>query len=482
LLFRGDEDEIEIVEDGKPWSFSADGELLRLVSEAQRIRWAHLFDPYVAVNTSLIEPLPHQITAVYGEMLPRQPLRFLLADDPGAGKTIMTGLYIKELMIRGDLERCLVVVPGKLVEQWQDELYERFNLDFDIFTRDMAEATRGNPFHENNRLIARMDQLARGEDLRAMLDEADWDLVAVDEAHKLSATYSGKEVEYTKRYRLGEQLSGLTRHFLLLTATPHNGKEREFQEFMSLLDADRFEGMYRPEVHSTDVSDLMRRMVKEDLTHFDGTPLFPERRAYTVTYELSDDEGALYEEVTSYVREEFNRAEQYLEGGRRGSVGFALTILQRRLASSPEAIYQSLRRRRERLESRMQEARRDRQTLQPDTPDLGEEEIEDLEDAPAGERESIEEELVDEATAARTIEELELEIQTLTHLEELADRVRRSGEDRKWQELSRLLQDHELMFDPDGQRRKLVIFTEHKTRSSTWPTAFAHSLAARKLS
>jgi len=462
LLFRSDEGEIEIVEDGQSWSFSADGELLRLVSEARRIRWAHLFDPYVAVNTALIESLPHQVTAVYEEMLPRQPLRFLLADDPGAGKTIMTGLYIKELMIRGDLERCLIVVPGKLVEQWQDELYERFNLDFDIFTRGMAEATRGNPFNENDRLVARMDQLARGDDLRAMLDEADWDLVVVDEAHKLSATYSGNEVEYTKRYRLGEQLSGLTRHFLLLTATPHNGKEREFQEFMSLLDADRFEGTYRPEVHSTDVSDLMRRMVKEDLTHFDGTPLFPERCAYTVTYELSDDEEALYEEVTSYVREEFNRAEQYLEGGRRGSVGFALTILQRRLASSPEAIYQSLRRRRERLESRMQEARHNRQTLQPDTPDLDEEEIGDLEDAPAEERESIEEELVDEATAARTIEELELEIQTLTHLEELADRVRRSGEDRKWQELSRILQDHELMFDPDGERRKLVIFTEHK--------------------
>ena len=134
MLFRGDEDEIETVEDGQPWSFSADGELLRLVSEAQRIRWAHLFDPYVAVNTSLIEPLPHQITAVHGEMPPRQPLRFLLADEQDAGKTIMTGLYIKELMIRGDLERCLIVVPGKLVEQWQDEFYERFNLDFDIFT------------------------------------------------------------------------------------------------------------------------------------------------------------------------------------------------------------------------------------------------------------------------------------------------------------------------------------------------------------
>jgi superfamily II DNA or RNA helicase len=432
------------------------------VSEAQRIRWAHLFDPYIAVNTSLIEPLPHQITAVYGEMLPRQPLRFMLADDPGSGKTIMTGLYIKELIIRGDLERCLIVVPGNLVEQWQDELYEKFNLPFDIFTRDMAESARGNAFSENDLLVARMDQLARGEDLRDMLDDTDWDLVVVDEAHKLSATYFGNEVEYTKRYRLGEQLSELTRHFLLLTATPHNGKEREFQEFMALLDADRFEGMYRPEVHSTDVSDLMRRMVKEDLTRFDGRPLFPERRAYTVTYELSDDEAALYHEVTNYVREEFNRAEQYLEGGRRGSVGFALTILQRRLASSPEAIYQSLRRRRERLERRLREAKLEHRAIQLDAPELSNEDLEHLEDAPAEEVEALEEELVDEATAARTVEGLELEIQTLEHLEQLADTVRRSGEDRKWEELSCLLQDQEEMFDAEGRRRKLVIFTEHK--------------------
>ena len=462
LLYRENEAELEIVEEGQPWSFGADGDLLRLVSEAQRIRWAHLFDPYIAVNTSLIEPLPHQITAVYGEMLPRQPLRYMLADDPGSGKTIMTGLYVKELVIRGDLERCLIVVPGNLVEQWQDELYQKFNLPFEIFTRDMAEAARtGNAFNEHDLLVARMDQLARGDDLRAMLDDTDWDLVVVDEAHKLSATYFSNEVQYTKRYRLGEQLSELTRHFLLLTATPHNGKEREFQEFMALLDADRFEGMYRPEVHSTDVSDLMRRMVKEGLTRFDGTPLFPERRAYTVNYELSDDEAVLYREVTNYVREEFNRAEQYLEGGRRGSVGFALTILQRRLASSPAAIYESLRRRRERLERRLREAKMEHRALQLDTPELDDEAIQDLEDAPAEELEALEEELVDEATAARTVEEVELEIETLSYLESLADRVRRSGEDRKWEELSCLLQDQEEMFDAEGQRRKLVIFTEH---------------------
>ena len=314
-----------------------------LASEANRIRLAYLFDPLLAVHTSLVDPLPHQITAVYGEMLSRQPLRFLLADDPGAGKTIMTGLFIKELIARGDLQRCLIVCPGNLVEQWQDELDRRFHLPFDIMTNDALEAARtGNWFSENALAICRLDKLSRDEDAQAKLKQTDWDLIVCDEAHKLSATYFGNEVKYTKRYRLGQLLSTLTRHFLLLTATPHNGKEADFQLFMALLDGDRFEGKFRDGVHVSDASDLMRRLVKEQLLKFDGTPLFPERRAYTVNYALSDAEAELYKQVTDYVREEFNRAEALENEGSKGTVGFALTILQRRLASSPEAIYQSL--------------------------------------------------------------------------------------------------------------------------------------------
>src|SRR5208337_3878580 len=182
-----------------------------------------------------------------------------------------------------------------------------------------------------------------------------WDLVVCDEAHKLSATFFGGEVKYTKRYRLAQLLSSLTRHFLLMTATPHNGKEEDFQLFMALLDGDRFEGKFRDGVHTADVSDLMRRMVKENLLKFDATPLFPERIASTVPYKLSQGEAQLYKAVTDYVRQEFNRAEALQNDKRAGTVGFALTILQRRLASSPEAIYQSLRRRKERLESRLRE-------------------------------------------------------------------------------------------------------------------------------
>ncbi len=357
LLYRDREADLEVTDAGVPWAFDADGEIFRLVSEAYRIRMAYLFDPWMAVHLSLVEPLPHQISAVYGEMLPRQPLRFLLADDPGAGKTIMTGLFIKELMLRGDLDRCLIVAPGNLVEQWQDELYQRFQLPFELLTNDRIAAARtGNALEEMNLVIARLDKLSRDEDLQAKLGQTEWDLIVVDEAHKMSASVFGNEIKYTKRYHLGQLLTQQARHVLLLTATPHNGKEEDFQLFLALLDSDRFEGRYREGVNEADASDLMRRLVKEQLLKFDGTPLFPERRAYTVTYRLSDLEAALYEQVTSYVREEFNRAES-LESGRKGTVGFALTILQRRLASSPEAIYQSLRRRRERLESRLRETR-----------------------------------------------------------------------------------------------------------------------------
>ncbi len=469
LLYRDREPTIEIVEAGRPWSFDGDSALFRLLSEANRIRLAYLFDPLLAVHTSLVEPLPHQITAVYSEMLSRQPLRFLLADDPGAGKTIMTGLFIRELIARGDLQRCLIVCPGNLVEQWQDELDSKFHLPFEIMTNDALEAARtGNWFNEVSLAVCRLDTLSRNEDAQAKLQQTDWDLIVCDEAHKLSATYFGNEVKYTKRYRLGQLLSTLTRHFLLLTATPHNGKEADFQLFMALLDGDRFEGKFRDGVHVSDAGDMMRRLVKEQMLKFDGTPLFPERRAYTVNYALSDGEAELYKEVTDYVREEFNRAEALENEGRKGTIGFALTILQRRLASSPEAICQSLKRRRERLEKRLREEQLLKRgaevglDLNVGLPSLSADDIEDLDDAPDAELEDTEERVVDQASAARTIAELRAEIDQLTGLVRTALRVRQSGTDRKWDELSRLLQNNTEMFDADGHRRKLVIFSEHR--------------------
>src|SRR5690606_4520655 len=344
----------------------------------------------------------------------------------------------------------------------------------ELLTRTLVDATiHGTVFDHHPLLIARMDQLARSEDLTAALEKSDWDLVVVDEAHRMSAHYYGAELKRTLRYRLGQLLGRVTRHFLLMTAAPHAGDEASFQAFMALLDADRFEGRYRDGVHSADVDGLMRRMVKEDLLTFDGRPLFPERIAETLRYQLSPGERDLYEAVTQYVREEMNRADRLKQEGDRprgNTVGFALTVLQRRLASSPEAILRSLERRYRRLQQRRQEmistrgvgmtglSQRLAELLGRDT-DLSEE---DLEDLTASEREEVEERVVDAASAARTLAELDAEIEVLGALVELARRVRTSGTDRKWTELRTLLLDEQSMFAPDGTRRKIIIFTEHR--------------------
>jgi SNF2 family DNA or RNA helicase len=437
----------------------------KLVAECQRIRLAGLSDPMLAVMTSDIQPLPHQLRAVYGELLPRTPLRFLLADDPGAGKTIMAGLYIKELILREDVKRCLVVAPGGLVDQWQDELYLKFGLAFEILTPQFGETVFGaSAFEQHPLLIARMDQLARNEDLLAELAKSEWDLVVVDEAHRMGAHYFAGKLEKTKRFQLGEQLGDIARHLLLMTATPHSGKEDDFQLFLTLLDRDRFEGKYEAKVNTTDTSGVMRRMVKEDLLTFDGKPLFPERIAQTVPYELTELEQDLYEQVTTYVREGMNRAAK-LDGKRRNTVGFALTVLQRRLASSPEAIYRSLQRRAERLERRKQEILTGATIAEPRAADvIGSLDDFDDDEFSAEELEHIEDELVDASTAARTVEELDAELLELADLIDAAARVRASETDRKWSELRTILEDNTLATSAGGDddRRKLIVFTEHR--------------------
>lgn len=487
VVYRSNEPGLSLVGDGRPWSFDADPALFTLVAEAKRISLAYLFDPYLATYSSDVEVLPHQIEAVYEEMLKKLPLRFLLADDPGAGKTIMAGLLIKELIVRGDLDSCLIVVPGSLAEQWQDELGEKFALEFDLLTRGMVEDTRsGNPLAEKPWLIARLDMLARDESLQDQLKRTEWDLVVADEAHKMSATFQGFNVAETKRYKLGRILGDVARHLLLMTATPHNGKPEDFGLFMALLDGDRFAGKYRRGAHSSEPpKDMMRRRVKEDLLRFDGTLLFPEREATTAKYKLSSSEMALYEQVTDYVRNGMNRANQLRregQGRRSAAVGFALTVLQRRLASSPRAILRSLERRRERLSARVAEAESERAQREPalgsdieievfgslpkgfhwlDFDDLGSMGF-DTDDLLSSELEEGEDKIADEATAARTIAELKAEISDLDRLVQQAQVVYSAGDDRKWDELSNLLQNTPEMLDSDGRTKKLIIFTEHR--------------------
>lgn len=462
VLYREDEDRISAhLDGGRP--FDADGRQFRLAAEAQRILLAGLHDPMLAVATSDVRPLPHQIRAVYGELLPRTPLRFLLADDPGAGKTIMAGLYIKELILRDDVRSCLVVAPGGLVEQWQDELALKFGLDFEVLAPGAADASPGKTaFEQKPLLIARMDQLARNDTLLDQLEQAEFDLVIVDEAHRMSASWFSGELKASKRFQLGELLSERARHLLLMTATPHNGKEEDFQTFLSLLDRDRFAGPGGKHASSGTVDGIMRRMVKEELLTFEGKRLFPERIAETASYRLAPAEQHLYELVTDYVREGMNRADRLIDGKRKNTVGFALTVLQRRLASSPEAIHQSLRRRADRLE-RVKADLADgvRDAAEPLLPSALLEGDFDTDELDADELETVEEELVDAATAAQTIAELETEIAEVRQLTEVARDLLASDRDVKWRELSGVIES-EVLEKPDGTKHKLIVFTEHR--------------------
>lgn len=467
LVYSEDLAKIRPVKAGSIFSFDADGASFRLAAEARRMRLAHLFDPQAALGTSDVDPLPHQLKAVYEEMLSpeRMPLRYVLADDPGAGKTIMAGLLIKELILRGAASNVLVVAPGSLVDQWQDELAEKFGLDARILSREHIDGDR-NPFERDGLWIARLDVLARNsQNIQDKACAVDWDLVIVDEAHKMSANVWAGEVNKTKRYQLGERLGRHTRNLLLMTATPHSGKEEQFQLFMALLDSDRFERVGRDGTRRVDVSDLMRRMVKEKLLTFDGTKLFPERISYTVQYDLTGAEKDLYADVTDYVRNQMNLADAVQDGGKRRAVGFALTTLQRRLASSPTAIHRSLERRLNRLRTELSEARMGLHgvgTAQIEAPSYLDDEH-DVDDYTDAEREAVEDEAVSAATAARTVEELQVEVGILEDLVEQAARVKASPSYAKWDKLREVLDsDDELLRDKSGQRRKVIIFTEHK--------------------
>jgi superfamily II DNA or RNA helicase len=460
LALRAVEQRLTIMPPEQVATFDADAVSYRLAAEAMRIKMAGQFDSMLAVTTSDLDPLPHQIDAVYGHLLPKVPLRFLLSDDPGAGKTIMAGLYIKELLLRGGLAGCLIVTPGGLVEQWQTELHDKFQLRFEILTAGLLTAAvpGEDPFRDHPYLIARMDQLSRSDDLLARLQQAHFGLVVVDEAHRMAAHYFGNELKKTRRYELGELLGRVSEHLLLMTATPHAGKEEDFQLLLALLDADRFEGRHRRVHDETDVSGIMLRRIKEELLTFEGKPLFPERFAATVPYRLSAQEAELYEQVTAYVRNEMNRADQLRregEGRRGNTIGFALTVLQRRLASSPEAILRSLERRHDRLQARLRES-------VASSAEKGLDVEFDPDELASSELESLEEEVVDAASAARNAAELRHEIGVLDDLVRLARRVRLSGADVKWQQLRQLLTESPDMYRDHSRRQKIIVFTEHR--------------------
>jgi superfamily II DNA or RNA helicase len=403
-------------------------------------------------NNNII-PLPHQIDAVYNKMLHSPQVRFLLADDPGAGKTIMAGMLIRELRARKSVEKILILVPPLVVSQWKEELQQKFGEEFMIMNRSvLKEFPNQNPFDQYDLCIASMYWAARDEVKQFLLDTS-FDLVIVDEAHKMSAYTHGKKTRKTARtalYRLGELLLPHTPHCLLLTATPHKGDMENFRHLMRLIDTDVFSHSDTNESLKDKSNPFIIRRLKEQMVHFDGSPIFPKRKTVTMEFDLTNLELELYERVTNYVEMHFNRA----KNSGNNSTAFAMMVLQRRLSSSLESLYLSLKRRRDRLEQTyhnliLGNGNKD------DSVTLSDEELEELN---SSELEKVEQSF---EGVTEDINEIEL-MNELNQLDELIKRtkfVTENGMERKYIELENTL------FGPNGlitRGEKVLIFTEFR--------------------
>lgn len=443
-------DQINVV-DTNTFAYTSNSEDFFFWIEANILRLAYQFDPLLAVNVSQVDPLPHQIEAVYSYALRDPKIRFLIADDAGAGKTIMAGLIIKELQYRNLVKNILIVAPGHLKYQWQREMKSKFGTNFTLVNRSLMESNWGqNIWETHNCCVASIDFLKQ-DDIAQKLRASSWDLVVVDEAHKMSAsgyaTRKGPKVEKTKRYKVGEILSEIATHLLFLTATPHRGDEENFRLFLDLL---------RPGFFSkTDLlmesikkgeNPLFVRRLKEDMKDFKGNNLFTPRHVNTVNFPLTDDEKELYRAVTTYVKDYFDRAKD------NRSITFAMMILQRRLTSSTHAILRSLERRKARLEELLELPDKIKQDTDYERlKHISEEELEDMDEA---DRWKIEEKLM-HLTLAQNLDEVKVEIEKVEELIDFAKAVREMEVESKLVKL----RDDVLANIGD---RKLLIFTEFK--------------------
>lgn len=472
MISTGEAENIAGAATDRPGARLVDANDIQLLVESARIRLAYAHDRQFAVSLSGIRTLPHQVEAVYRRMLPQPCLRFLLADDPGAGKTIMAGLLIKELKLREAIDRVLILCPSPLTIQWQDEMARWFNEDFEPVDAARDKQTLSNPWAKEAQVVTSLDY-AKQPEVRERVWQQHWDLVIIDEAHKCSARTksggSGREpqVEPTKRYELASRLTARAEHVLLLTATPHHGDEDKFAHFLRLLDPDLFPEPHRLDQQAAQIrNDVFRlgeecpwalRRLKEDLRDINGARLFPDRHAATVGFHLNGDEFALYKAVTAYINEFIPQQ----TGQRRNSAALARTVLQRRLASSACAIHESLKRRLqkqvdllEELEGLPPPQRAKRiAAIQGRLPD-SEQEEDDLDD-------SSRDSLVDEFTGAEELDQLRAEIAALKDVVEQARRVREHGRDSKLAALRQCLQRAQFEELKDG-RGKLLVFTEHR--------------------
>ena len=432
--------------------FSAKGSEAFLSIEAVRYRFASLFDPLLAMNTSKIDPLPFQIDAVYGYVLKLPVIRFLIADDPGAGKTIMAGLIIKELKLRGLLSRVLIVVPGHLKDQWRRELKERFQEHFTLIDRNTFDAHYGeNPWLRESHVITSID-FAKRDDILPSLSSVEWDLVIVDESHKLSAYKYGDKLSKTERYKLGEVISRNSEHLLFLTATPHKGDPENFRLFLDLLQPGFFA---TPELVNDSLKNkdnpLFIRRLKEDLRDFEGKPIFTNRYPKTIKFRLFDEEKKLYNELSEYVISQYNKAS---ETDKKRNIAFALLILQRRMASSVYALLKSLERRKERLEELYKKSEITREI--PSYIDI--EEVDDYDEIDRWK----EEEKWESLSLAQNKEELQREINTLNRLIKKANAIVSKEEEKKLKELKEAISQGFKKIEEMNGNKKILIFTESR--------------------
>jgi superfamily II DNA or RNA helicase/DNA-binding XRE family transcriptional regulator len=462
--------------------FLADPEKVKTFVEGERLGYGHLFNPVFATETSLIDPLPHQRIAVYEHMLPQSRLRFLLADDAGAGKTIMTGMYVREMLVRRLIRRVLIVPPAGLVGNWYKEMHKLFSLPFQIASG--ADARLGNPFigEDSDLRIVSVDTLA-GERMFSRLQEPSvqpYDLVIFDESHKLSANRDPDlYVRKTERYKLAEALTGLNSedprwqlnwtvtHLLLLTATPHMGKDYPYFALWRLLEP---ETLSTPDAFAAFPRESRRRhfirRVKEEMVDLAGRPLYPNRETSTHSYDLKQGETSeqrLYDETTKYIRDFYNRSRIL----NRSAARMVMSVFQRRLASSTWALFRSLQRRLDRLEeliNKIQTGELDEEQLkalqrksEKDAHDVFEEKTADEESSDREEEENeIAETAVIRGVIATSLAELEAERMIVRDLTILAEKVYNLGDESKFEKLRGLLED------PKYKDEKVLIFSEHK--------------------
>ncbi len=436
--------------------FDADSRLFRLGVEAHRLGLAFEYDPYFSLSIARVDPLPHQLEAVYDYFLRLPRIRFLLADDPGAGKTIMAGLLLKEMKARGLVQRTLIVTPANLSFQWQREMRDKFRERFEVIRSDVLRANYGlNPWQDRDQVITSVSWVSRIEDARESLFRSRWDLIIVDEAHKMSAYADDRK---TLAYRLGESLSKMTDHYLLMTATPHKGDPENFRRFLALLDADVYGSIKSlEEAMRVNEAPFYLRRIKEALVTFpdpdtgEVKKLFTNREVRTAAFQLDGDELDFYDQLTRYVEDQSIQASA--EDSARGrAVGFTMALLQRRMASTIYAVRRTLERMRDRRQKILEDPEAHRRAqIERRLPD-------DFEDLPEEEREEIVAEL-EEVVASVNPEDLRAEIARLDVLIDQARVLERREVESKLTKLRAVLNELGIFAD---RNMKLIVFTEHK--------------------